>query len=47
MFAVNLYAISRDPQIWSDPLEFQPERFLDEQGELVNLDKLITFGYGI
>lgn len=25
---VNLYKIHRDPQVWSDPLDFHPERFL-------------------
>lgn len=26
---VNLSKISRDPQVWEDPLDFRPERFLD------------------
>lgn len=26
--AINLYAIMRDPEIWEDPNEFHPERFL-------------------
>ncbi|KAF3776948.1 Cytochrome P450 [Nymphaea thermarum] len=25
---VNVWAISRDPSIWTDPLEFQPDRFM-------------------
>ena len=25
---VNLYKIHRDPEVWEDPLEFHPERFL-------------------
>lgn len=25
---VNMWAIARDPHIWSDPLDFKPERFL-------------------
>ncbi|KAF3774575.1 Flavonoid 3'-monooxygenase [Nymphaea thermarum] len=25
---VNVWSISRDPSIWTDPLEFQPERFM-------------------
>ncbi|XP_027115519.1 cytochrome P450 78A9-like [Coffea arabica] len=25
---VNMWAITRDPQVWSDPLEFNPDRFL-------------------
>ncbi|XP_073012527.1 geraniol 8-hydroxylase-like [Typha latifolia] len=27
---VNVWAIQRDPSIWKDPLEFKPERFLEE-----------------
>ncbi|KAM3343703.1 ferruginol synthase [Capsicum galapagoense] len=28
---LNVYAIHRDPQVWENPLEFQPERFLMSQ----------------
>jgi cytochrome P450 len=28
---INVWAIGRDPKIWSQPLEFIPERFLDEK----------------
>ncbi|KAH0733256.1 hypothetical protein KY290_004092 [Solanum tuberosum] len=26
---VNMWAITRDPDVWADPLEFQPERFVN------------------
>ncbi|KAK9136192.1 hypothetical protein Syun_015522 [Stephania yunnanensis] len=45
----NLWKIQRDPSIWDDPLEFQPERFLttykgiDVWGQHY---ELIPFGYG-
>lgn len=26
---VNMWAITRDPHVWEDPLSFKPERFLD------------------
>ncbi|CAL2272541.1 unnamed protein product [Prunus armeniaca] len=29
---VNVWAINRDPNHWENPLEFQPERFLAEEG---------------
>ncbi|EEF47771.1 flavonoid 3-hydroxylase, putative [Ricinus communis] len=48
---VNVWAIARDPKIWTNPLEFQPERFLPT-GEKSNVDvkgndfELIPFGAG-
>lgn len=31
---VNLWKLHRDPNIWANPLEFQPERFLKEKANL-------------
>ncbi|XP_051136629.1 flavonoid 3'-monooxygenase-like [Andrographis paniculata] len=48
---VNVWAIGRNPDLWTNPLEFQPERFL-EGGERSNADvkgndfELIPFGAG-
>lgn len=48
---VNVWAIARDPDIWTDPLEFRPERFLPG-GEKPNVDirgndfEVIPFGAG-
>ncbi|KAI3409177.1 uncharacterized protein J3R85_019667 [Psidium guajava] len=45
----NLWKIHRDPRVWSDPLEFQPERFLTTHKDLdvrgQNFE-LIPFGSG-
>uniref|UniRef100_A0A1I8AYA8 Cytochrome P450 n=1 Tax=Meloidogyne hapla TaxID=6305 RepID=A0A1I8AYA8_MELHA len=35
-----------DPDIFSDPKSFRPERFLDENGNLLKSDHLIPFGLG-
>ncbi|XP_074360343.1 flavonoid 3'-monooxygenase [Apium graveolens] len=48
---VNVWAIARDPNMWADPLEFRPERFLPG-GEKPNVDvtgndfEVIPFGAG-
>lgn len=39
---VNAWAIHRDPQLWSDPEQFKPERF-EKEGEA---EKVIPFGLG-
>ncbi|KAL3537353.1 hypothetical protein ACH5RR_000719 [Cinchona calisaya] len=53
---INLYAVMRDPQVWNDPNEFKPERFLvckeredslyQEKEIEVLLSNFFTFGGG-
>jgi cytochrome P450 len=49
--AINLYAIMRDPEIWEDPNEFHPERFLKEKDDpssdydYQNDDKRMEFNF--
>ncbi|GLU00862.1 hypothetical protein SLE2022_182000 [Rubroshorea leprosula] len=31
---VNMWAITRDPDVWTDPLEFMPDRFVIKAGEV-------------
>ncbi|KAI7726157.1 hypothetical protein M8C21_008641 [Ambrosia artemisiifolia] len=31
---VNVWKLHRDPQVWSDPHEFRPERFLEKHSEI-------------
>ncbi|WKA08546.1 hypothetical protein VitviT2T_026258 [Vitis vinifera] len=48
---VNVWAIARDPEVWEEPLEFRPNRFLPG-GERPNADvrgndfEVIPFGAG-
>ena len=34
----DVFTINHDPEYWEDPWTFNPERFLDEQGQLVGTD---------
>ncbi|XP_023768906.1 cytochrome P450 CYP82D47 [Lactuca sativa] len=46
---VNLWKLQRDPNIWSDPTEFKPERFLTSHKDIDvkgNHYELLTFGSG-
>ncbi|XP_019174217.1 PREDICTED: cytochrome P450 CYP82D47-like [Ipomoea nil] len=45
----NVWKLQRDPQIWSSPLEFKPERFINCNKEIDVLGRdfeLIPFGAG-
>ncbi|KAK3446507.1 LOW QUALITY PROTEIN: hypothetical protein EUGRSUZ_A02185 [Eucalyptus grandis] len=44
---VNVWAIARDPAVWNSPLEFRPERFLEEDVDMKGHDfRLLPFGAG-
>ncbi|XP_073062377.1 cytochrome P450 78A3-like [Primulina eburnea] len=45
---VNMWAITRDPQVWDDPLSFKPERFMEgESFSVMGSDlRLAPFGSG-
>lgn len=46
---LNVWAIHRDPQLWEEPLEFRPERFLDNRGSFDfsgNNFQFMPFGSG-
>ncbi|KAI6676009.1 hypothetical protein NL676_036805 [Syzygium grande] len=44
---VNVWAIARDPTIWERPLEFWPERFMEEDVDMKGHDfRLLPFGAG-
>ncbi|XP_007938960.1 cytochrome P450 2U1 [Orycteropus afer afer] len=42
----NLWSVHRDPAIWEKPDDFYPNRFLDEQGQLIKKETFIPFGIG-
>ncbi|XP_063222973.1 probable cytochrome P450 304a1 [Bacillus rossius redtenbacheri] len=41
-----LWAAHRDPNVWKNPNDFLPERFLDEDGNLLKRDCSLPFGGG-
>nr|QDF44411.1 caffeoyl-3-(4-hydroxyphenyl)lactate 3-hydroxylase [Phacelia campanularia] len=44
---VNVWAIGRDPAIWKDPLEFRPERFMEEDIDVKGQNfRVLPFGAG-
>nr|AGC74041.1 flavonoid-3',5'-hydroxylase [Strelitzia reginae] len=47
---VNIWAIGRDPDVWENPLEFNPDRFMTAKGSKIdprgNDFELIPFGAG-
>ena len=42
----NLWYMMHDPDVWDDPYEFKPERFLDTEGHLNKNTALVPFGIG-
>ncbi len=42
----NLWSIHHDPEVWTNPDEFNPQRFLDDYGNIQEKDELIPFSIG-
>ncbi|XP_078579510.1 cytochrome P450 2U1-like [Branchiostoma floridae x Branchiostoma japonicum] len=43
---INLWSVHMDPQLFPEPNTFQPERFLDQDGNFVKHEALIPFSMG-
>ena len=44
---INIYSIARDPKLWTNPDEFNPDRFLDSSVDYKGLNfELLPFGSG-
>ena len=42
----NLWSVHHDPEIWDDPEEFRPSRFLDQDGKVVIKKEFMPFSIG-
>ena len=42
----NIFATHMDPDLWGDPENFRPERFIGEDGRIVRPEYLIPFSLG-
>lgn len=42
----NHWSIGRDPSVYPDPEVFNPQRWIDADGEIKENPKLFTFGFG-
>ena len=44
--AINLHSVFQDETMWKDPVQFNPERHLNEQGEVVKNEAFMPYGLG-
>ena len=42
----NIHAAHHDPQVWGDPENFRPERWIGRDGKVKRIDDLVAFSAG-
>ena len=42
----SLHSVLQDPEVWGDPENFRPERFIGPDGKLTRPEEFIPFGIG-
>ncbi|KAK5640625.1 hypothetical protein RI129_011436 [Pyrocoelia pectoralis] len=43
---INLYSVFMSKEVWGDPENFRPERFLNDHGKLIIYDEFVPFSTG-
>lgn len=46
MVIVNLRSAQMDPKVWNDPKVFRPERFLDNENQVIGRERMMPFSLG-
>lgn len=46
VLVVNMHTIHKCEETWGDPQNFRPERFLDKENNITNLESFLPFGMG-
>ncbi|KAF4523115.1 hypothetical protein B566_EDAN003129 [Ephemera danica] len=46
LFVLNLWSLNMDPELWGDPRNFRPERFIAEDGTFQKKEFNLPFGLG-
>ena len=44
---INLSSAHLDPDVWTEPHKFNPERFLNDKNDVINKDRMIAFSFGM
>ena len=44
---LDLWGVQMDPKEWKDPEKFDPQRFLDAEGNIIRKDRLVLFSMGV
>lgn len=42
----SIWSVHMDPNHWKDPFVFKPERFINENGEIIQDNHFLPFGIG-
>ncbi|KAH9478395.1 Cytochrome P450 monooxygenase 98 [Psilocybe cubensis] len=42
----NIWAMSHDEEVYTEPFAFNPDRFFDENGKLNDDDRILAYGFG-